>query len=134
MARTPASAKRKTVLLVDDEPLWLDAVRTAVLGGPFSLVTAPGGEEALKRLSEGRPDLILSDVRMPAMNGFDLFEKVRSDPGLKTIPYVFMSSIDDFDAKNTAAKLGADGYVEKPYDVEGVKTVLVDLLGRFYDG
>lgn len=130
MARTTPPAKQKTILLVDDETLWLNAVRTAMLGEKVTIITATGGEEALVKLRDSRPDLILSDIRMPAMNGFDLFEKVRSDPGLRTIPYVFMSSIDDFDARNTAKTLGADGYIEKPIDVDGVRYILADLLDR----
>jgi CheY-like chemotaxis protein len=131
LAPTTPPGKPKTVLFVDDEPLWLNAVRTAMRGEDVMVVTAGGGEEALLKIHDARPDLILSDVRMPAMNGFDLFEKVRSDPGLRTIPYVFMSSIDDFDARNTAKTLGADGYIEKPFDVEGVKAILADLLAKF---
>jgi two-component system chemotaxis response regulator CheY len=130
LARTTPPAKQKTILLVDDETLWLNAVRTAMLGEKVTIITATGGEEALVKLRDSRPDLILSDIRMPAMNGFDLFEKVRSDPGLRTIPYVFMSSIDDFDARNTAKTLGADGYIEKPIDVDGVRYILADLLDR----
>lgn len=133
MTRTPSAATQRTVLLVDDESLWLNAVQTAALGGAVKVVTAIGGEEALRTLHSTRPDLILSDVRMPAMNGFDLFEIVRNDPNLRAIPYVFMSSIDDFDAKKTAKEIGADGYIEKPFDVGGVTGILTDLLGRFYD-
>jgi CheY-like chemotaxis protein len=132
LARTPSPTKQKTVLLVDDETLWLEAVRSAVSGGSVRIITAIGGEDALQKLQTAKPVLILSDVRMPAMNGFDLFEKVRNDPGLKSIPFVFMSSIDDFDARKIARELGADGYVEKPFDVEGVKAILAELLGRFY--
>jgi YesN/AraC family two-component response regulator len=133
LARKPSSPKRKTVLFVDDESLWLNAVRTASRGGPVKVVTAIGGEEALAKMHSITPHLILSDVRMPAMNGFDLFEKVRSIPKLRSVPYVFMSSIDDFDAKKTAREIGADGYVEKPYDVSGVRTILAKLLDQFYE-
>lgn len=133
MARTSPSAKRKTVLFVDDEAMWLNAVKAAVRGGPVKVVTAAGGEEALEKMVRQKPDLILSDVRMPVMNGFDLFEKVKSDPTLRSIPYVFMSSIDDFDARKTARDIGADDYVEKPFDVVGVKSILTDLLDRFYE-
>ncbi len=113
--------------------MWLNAVKAAVRGGPVKVVTAAGGEEALEKMVRQKPDLILSDVRMPVMNGFDLFEKVKSDPTLRSIPYVFMSSIDDFDARKTARDIGADDYVEKPFDVVGVKSILTDLLDRFYE-
>ena len=124
--------KSKTVLLVDDESPWLEMIQMAVQGErAFKVITAKSGEDALKQLRRRRPDLILSDVRMPIMNGFDLFEKVRNIPRLKGIPYVFMSSIDDYDAKRTAKQLGADAYVEKPFDTTKVRTIVLDLLTRF---
>ena len=103
----------------------------AVGDQPLTIITATSGEEALRKLQKRKPDIILSDVRMPEMNGFDLYEKVRSNPKFKSVPYVFMSSIDDFDAKRTAKLLGADGYIEKPFDLESVKRVVLDLLLRF---
>ena len=133
MARNASPPKRKTVLFVDDESLWLNAVKAAVRGGPVKVMTAAGGEEALEKMLRQRPDLILSDVRMPVMNGFDLYEKVKSNPKLRSIPYVFMSSIDDFDARKTAKDIGADDYVEKPFDATGVRSILAELLGRFYE-
>jgi len=121
----------KTVLLVDDEPDWLSAMSDALGKEPYRLVIADSGESALKKLKEIKPDLILSDVRMPVMNGFDLYELVRSDPKLKLIPYVFMSSIDDYDAIHVAKELGADDYVTKPFDDEDAKNIVSNLLIRF---
>lgn len=126
-----STLKRKTVLLIDDEPEWLSVISDALQQQPFRLVTASSGESALEKLKKLHPDLILSDVRMPIMNGFDLYERIRSNPKLKGIPYVFMSSIDDFDAIHFAKQLGADDYVTKPFDTEGARTVVLDLLNRF---
>jgi two-component system chemotaxis response regulator CheY len=123
--------KKKTILFIDDETTWLEAIRIAVTDQSFTIVTASNGEEALKKARQSAPDLIVSDVRMPVMNGFDLFEKIRGTPTLKNIPYVFMSSIDDFDARRTAKTIGADGYIEKPFDLPGVKKVVLDLLLQF---
>ena len=131
MIRGSINSKVTTVLFVDDEIRWLEAIKLSVRGESFKIITADSGEAALAELQRNVPDLILSDVRMPVMNGFDLFEKVRSNPKLKRVPYVFMSSIDDFDAKATARKLGADGYVEKPFDSDDVKKVVLDLLLKF---
>lgn len=122
--------KIKTVLFVDDEPMWLEVVRLSLIGEKFKIITADDGETALKKLHQKKPDLIMSDVRMPNMNGFDLFLKVKADPKFKNVPYVFMSSIDDYDAKKTAKELGANGYIEKPFDSEQIKTVIVDFLTR----
>ena len=123
--------KQNTVLFVDDEKPWLDAVRLAIHDASFKVIMAEGGEAALKKLQTTKPDLILSDVRMPFMNGFDLFEKVKQNPKLQGIPYVFMSSIDDFDARKTAREIGADDYVEKPFDSDQMKSIVLNLLLRF---
>jgi CheY-like chemotaxis protein len=125
--------KLQTVLFIDDEPSWLEVIRLSLKDGPFKVITAEGGEVALKTLQKKAPDLIMSDVRMPNINGFDLFEQVKKDPRLKAVPYVFMSSIDDFDAKRIAKTLGADGYIEKPFDSEQIKTIIIDLLTQFRD-
>lgn len=106
--------KAKTILLVDDEPLWLDAMKVALGDEGYKTITVTSGEEALSKLQKRKPDLILTDVRMPVMNGFDLYEQIRKDPKLDDIPIVFMSSIDDYYAKRTARELGADGYLTKP--------------------
>ena len=119
------------MLFIDDEAVWLDAIKLAVKEAPFKVITAEGGELALKELHRHKPDLILSDVRMPNINGFDLFEKVRKDPTLKSIPYVFMSSIEDFDAKRTAKQIGADGYIEKPFSSAQIQSVITSLLQQF---
>lgn len=123
--------KERTVMFIDDEPLWLKAIKIAVENESFRIITAESGEIALRKLQRSKPDLILSDVRMPDMNGFDLFERVKSNPSMRNVPYIFMSSIDDFDAKRVARELGADDYVEKPYDTEQVKSIVLKLLLRF---
>lgn len=126
--------KAKTVLLIDDETLWLELIRNVLEDESYKVITADSGEEALKKLQTKKPDLILSDVRMPVMNGFDLFEKVHHNPKLKNIPYVFMSSLDDYDAKRVAKELGADDYISKPYDTTEVKVIVSNLLTRFQEG
>lgn len=131
MGRGKTQPKRKTVLFIDDESPWLEMIKASVDGKGFEILTADSGEAALKQLQRKTPDLILSDVRMPTMNGFDLFEKVRSNPKFRNVPYVFMSSIDDFDARRTAKELGADDYVEKPIDTDEVKHIVLNLLTRF---
>lgn len=106
--------RAQTILLVDDEPLWLDAMRMALKDEGYRTITVTSGEEALLKLRTQKPDLIMTDVRMPVMNGFDLYQKIREIPKLARVPIVFMSSIDDYYAKRTAKELGAQGYITKP--------------------
>jgi CheY-like chemotaxis protein len=107
-------SKAQTILLVDDEPMWLDAMRTVLKDEGYRTITVTSGEEALLKLQTRKPDLIMTDVRMPVMNGFDLYQKIREIPKLARVPIVFMSSIDDYYAKRTAKELGAQGYITKP--------------------
>jgi len=123
--------KNAKILLIDDEGEWLEGIRQVLAQEPYSIVTADSAEAALKKLKGTVPDLILSDVRMPVMNGFELYEKVRNDPALKDVPYVFMSVIDDYEAMRTAKKLGAEEYIIKPYSAEEAKQILLDLLLRY---
>ena len=131
MTERRGKKRAKQVLFVDDEALWLSTVKETVHDPSVRIITAESGEAALRKLERSTPDLILSDVRMPVMNGFDLFEKVKRNPKWKNVPYVFMSSIDDFDARHTAKVLGADDYLEKPIDTDQVRQIVLSLLTRF---
>ena len=127
------NGRKRTVMLIDDEAPWLQVMTTALQGESFNVITASSGEAALRQMRRKKPDLILSDVRMPDMNGFDLFEKVRSDVTLKGVPFVFMSFLDDFDARKVAKELGADDYVAKPFDTREAKTIVLNLLKRLHE-
>lgn len=121
---------RQTILFIDDEPSWLEAMKNVLKKEMFTVITASSGEDAISKLRRRKPDLILADVRMPIMNGFDLYVKVKENPSLASIPFFFMSSIDDYDAKETARGLGATGYIEKPYDTREVASIVNELLER----
>jgi CheY-like chemotaxis protein len=134
MTERSTSKRAKKILFVDDEALWLTTVQASLQGPSMKVMTAESGEAALRKLERSIPDLILSDVRMPVMNGFDLFEQVKRNPKWRNVPYVFMSSLDDFDARHTAKVLGADDYVEKPIDTDQVRSIVLNLLTRFGSG
>jgi CheY-like chemotaxis protein len=121
-------SRAQTILLVDDEPLWLDAMKIVLKDEGYRTITVTSGEEALLKLQTRKPDLIMTDVRMPVMNGFDLFQKIREIPKLARVPIVFMSSIDDYFAKRTARELGAQGYITKPSFTEDLKRSVESFL------
>ncbi|MDI6803369.1 MAG: response regulator [Bacteroidota bacterium] len=123
--------KHETLFLIDDEDIWLETMQTVLDGESYNVITADSGTKALDKLSKIKPDLILSDVRMPVMNGFELFDKIKNNPKLNTIPFVFMSSLDDYDARRVAKSLGATDYVTKPFDTEEIKRVVLDLLQKY---
>lgn len=123
--------QRKTILLIDDEQEWLNIMASALAHEPYELVTASSGEIALEKAKKTKPDLILCDVRMPIMNGYDLFEQIRKDPKLKNVPYVFISNFNDYDAIKVSKDLGADDYVIKPFDADEAKNMIGSLLAKF---
>jgi CheY-like chemotaxis protein len=90
----------------------------------YSVKTANSGAEALSALASFTPDLILSDVRMPDMNGFDLVDTIKKQPATKTTPIVFISAIDDYDARRVAKDVGAADYLVKPLDEQDVGLLL----------
>ncbi|MDP2209018.1 MAG: response regulator [Bacteroidota bacterium] len=123
--------KHQTLFLIDDEDIWLETMQTVLDGESYNVITADSGIKALDKLAKVKPDLILSDVRMPVMNGFELYDKIKNNPKLNTIPFVFMSSLDDYDARRVAKSLGATDYVTKPFDTEEIKRVVLDLLQKY---
>jgi CheY-like chemotaxis protein len=128
--KKPVRKISKTLLLIDDENIWLDTMEEALEAESYKVVTADSGQGALTKLAKVKPDLILSDVRMPDMNGYDLYEKIKAIPKLNHVPFVFMSALDDYDAKKAAKNLGVDDYVLKPYDTNEIKRIVLDLLER----
>jgi DNA-binding response OmpR family regulator len=115
---------KKHILVVDDEPSWLKVLRYFLENKGFTVKTVGSASEALSALSTYSPDIILSDVRMPDMNGFDLLDTIRKSPDISSTPVIFFSAIDDYDARKTAKDLGAADYIVKPFDQEEVASVL----------
>ncbi len=118
------SIDRKNILVVDDEPSWLKVLRYFLENKGYAVRTVSSGVEALQALQTYHPDIILSDVRMPEMNGFDLLDTIRKTPEVSSTPVIFFSAIDDYDARKTAKDLGAVDYIVKPFDQEEVASVL----------
>ncbi|TSA21711.1 response regulator [bacterium] len=120
--------KKKQILVVDDEPAWLKSVTHVLQKQGYQVKAVQSAAEALALLVKYRPDLIVSDLRMPDMNGFDLLDKIRHLPKISSTPVVFFSAIDDFHAKEVARELGATACLLKPYDENDLYTVLKQYL------
>ena len=95
---------KKHILVVDDEPTWIKVLRYFLESRGYSVESVGSATEALSTLRTYHPDLILTDVRMPEMNGFDLLAKIRTMPETSKTPVVFFSAIDDYDARRTARR------------------------------
>ncbi len=115
------------LLLVDDSPADRSLVELALRSVKLlnDLKTAEDGEEALELLQGGtRPDLILLDLNMPGMNGHEFLQVVKTDPELKTIPVVILTSSVQEDDVARSYENHCAGYIRKPVDLDGLVAVL----------
>lgn len=116
------------ILIVDDSPTEMHILRTALLKHGHSIVTATSGEEALEVARVERPDLILMDVVMPGMNGFQATRKLSLDPEMKSIPVIVVSNKSQETDRIWGIRQGAKDYLTKPVSeatlVESVRKVL----------
>ncbi len=120
--------KNITILFVDDEPDIRKTVSLGLENLGIKAITAESGEEALEILKTLTPDLIIADLRMQPMNGFDFFQYVKNIAKLKTIPFFFLTAVDDLLAKKYSENLGADAYITKPIDVDELYEIIMSKL------
>jgi signal transduction histidine kinase len=106
-----------TVLLADDNADMREYVQR-LLSTQFTVITAINGEEAFHKMLEFQPDLLLSDIMMPMMDGFGLLEKIRSHPLVKHTPVIFLSARAGDEAKIEGLDAGADDYLVKPFSAK----------------
>jgi CheY-like chemotaxis protein len=110
-----ATPSRKKVLLVDDSETVL-MVEKLVLGrGPYDIVIARNGEEALERAVTDSPDLILLDVVMPRMNGFEVCRRLRALHATRAIPIIFVTTRSNGEDVEKGFRLGGNEYIKKPF-------------------
>lgn len=122
----------KTVLIVDDEPhirLLLEQALDALDAHGVELSTATNGADALKAIREERPSLVLLDVMMPLMNGFEVCKAVKSDAALKDTYVVLLTAKGQELDRATGAEVGADLYLTKPFDPDDVLARVAKVLG-----
>ena len=116
---------RKIILLVDDDEIHL-AITESELKDEYEVVMVKSGEEALGFLGKSQiiPDLILLDILMPTMDGWEVFDKINDIATLKFTPIMFYTSLDEASAKEKAYELGAFDYITKPCE----QSVLLDKI------
>jgi two-component system NtrC family sensor kinase len=107
---------QSTILIVDDEPSARDTMEMFLFREGHELVFASSGREALKKAAELTPDLVLLDVMMPGMDGFEVCQRLRADPVLAEVPIILVTALDDRDSCLRGIEIGADDFLAKPVD------------------
>ena len=120
------------ILVVDDSSTIRSIVKDAFEKAGFNVTTAEDGKDALKKIQENPPDLILSDIDMPEMNGIELCNKVRTDPESKAIPFVIMSANDNRATMRQLLDRGVSAYLVKPFNMEQMVITVEKLLSDQY--
>ena len=114
--QVPEHATGKDVLVVDDEPYLCDLIGSVLEMEGHTTRIATNGLEALKQVRERRPDLILLDLMMPVMDGWQFLEAMRADPATADIPVVLITAV--YDARGTQRQTGAKAVLTKPFDID----------------
>ncbi|HEY7512821.1 MAG TPA: fused response regulator/phosphatase, partial [Vicinamibacteria bacterium] len=115
------------VLVVDDVKANVDMLVEA-LRGEYKLSVALGGEAALRAVEKNAPDLLLLDIVMPGVDGYEVCRRLRADPATRELPVMFLSSLEDVQDKAKGFELGANDYLTKPFEILEVKARVRSLL------
>lgn len=118
LTKTSTAQPERTILIVEDSRSIRTMLQKGLMEAGFRVLTAGNGKEALEVLTQEYPDLILSDINMPEMDGVQLCEMLRSYPEFATIPFVVMSTISDREQMRRLISYGATDYMVKPFSID----------------
>ncbi|HNO32126.1 MAG TPA: response regulator [Anaerolineales bacterium] len=119
------------ILIAEDEPDIRELVAFTLRFAGHEVVATSNGEEALQQAGQVNPDLILMDVRMPKMTGYDACRAMKADPVLKDIPVVFLSAKGQDAEIQTGINVGAEEYLLKPFAPDQLVERVRSILGKF---
>jgi CheY-like chemotaxis protein len=106
------------ILIVEDNPANLDLVRYLLESHGYATLTATDGAQGLRIAREKRPDLILCDLQMPLVDGYEVSRQIRNDPSLRDIVAIAVTAVSMSGDRAAALAAGFDGYISKPIDPE----------------
>ena len=115
------------VLVCDDEPVIRKLIELSLRGSPYDLQTVGDGNEALETMQHWRPDVLVTDVAMPGMDGLDLAAAVRADPALKDLQIVFMTASTQVEAIAERTRIDPTAYLYKPFGPAALRALLASL-------
>ena len=117
------------ILAVEDEVEYLEMLQEVMRALGHTMLIASNGSEALDALERQQVDVIISDVKMPVMDGLELHQKVRQKPNYANTPFVFLTGVDDLSAVNAVCKTDCDLLLKKPFPVDGLLKLFAGKMG-----
>jgi len=121
---------KSRILVVDDYPALVTLMRHKLVQLGFEVFTAQNGNDALEIIKKDYPDLVISDVEMPVMDGYELCRQIKSDPNLSTIPVILITSLVTSESLLKGISVGADNYLTKPFDNDTLLAKINDLFSQ----
>lgn len=126
----PPPEMRKKACVIDDDPDLREIYKLALIGEDMDVSIAENGEVGLRCIRDERPDIILLDLQMPVKDGFEVLDKLKSDPNLAKIPVIILSNVDEEDAFRKAGKYNTRFYFVKSLTTpEKVADAVREILG-----
>ena len=124
-----AKEKRaRKILLVDDEAGFTELMRDLLQMDNYEVEVANDGQEGLEKVQAFMPDVIISDVVMPRLSGFEMFKRIKGTPETSSIPFLFITGFQDERVLAEARKIGVFGILRKPIDIEQIEIRLKELI------
>ena len=120
----------RTIFIADDELDFVSTLRSRLEFEGFGVTTAADGKEALQRIMHEKPDLILLDIMMPAVNGYQVCRELKENSETSSIPIIMLTAKSQESDKFWGREAGADDYVTKPFDMEELLEKIGDLLDK----
>ncbi len=124
----PASSNKTSVLIVEDSRIQAQVLANKLTAAGYEVRKAENGRIGLEMIRQQRPTLVISDIEMPEMTGYELCREVKNDPQLKSIPFILLSTLSDAQDIIKGLHCGADNYVTKPYEAEFLISRIASLL------
>ena len=119
----------KKVFIADDESGFVATLKSRLEFEGFEITTAPAGKAALEQIPVEKPDLVLLDIMMPAVNGYQVCRELKEDPDTSSIPILMLTAKSQESDKFWGMEAGADDYMTKPFDMDELIKKIEALLG-----
>jgi len=107
--------KKNSILIIEDDKVNIE-ILTEILGGAYEVHVTQNGRDGIEMANSIKPDLILLDIVMPGMDGYEVIKILKDEAATKDIPIIFVTSLDKVDDERKGLMLGASDYIQKPYD------------------
>jgi putative two-component system response regulator len=122
--------RKSRILIIDDDPLNLKLLKARLALEGYETITAANGEEGLQKCLREKPDLILLDIMMPGISGFDVCGKLKALPETRSIPILFITSLSSPEDRKRGFAVGAADYITKPLDMKTLRNSVRNHLSK----